>query len=106
MTTDKPRAVTAEELRDQLLDHMLCMARYWAELESENHTTVLSKIEGFAHSVLVMLDGCSCSSGLPAFDLVAKPHPDDKQYHIDNEENWIEDETRISDMLHEHWYKR
>jgi hypothetical protein len=101
--SDEPRAITADELRDELLDHMRHMARYWANVDSDDFKTVHSKIEGFAHSVLVMLDGCS--DGLPAFDLVAKPHEDDKQYNIDNGEDWIEDETRIINMLHEYWYK-
>lgn len=99
----KPRAITADELRDQLLDQMRHMAKYWAEVNSEDHATVQSKIEGFGHSVLAMLDGCT--PGLPAFDLVAKPHEDDKQYCIENGEAWVEDETRISDMLHEHWHE-
>lgn len=97
----KPRAITADELRDQLLDHMRYLVKYWANIE---HITVQEKIEGYSHSVLAMLDGCTTE--FPAFDLVAKPHEDDKQYCIDNDQNWIEDETRISNMLHEHWYKR
>ena len=101
--SSEPRAITPEELRDQLLGHMRQMAKYWAEVDSDRHHTILDRINGFGHSVLAMLDGESI--GLPAFDLVAKPHEDDKQYQIDNEENWIEDETRISDTLHDHWYK-
>ena len=102
---DEPRAITSDELRDALLEHMRSMAKYWAEVDSvDGPRTTLSRIEGFAHSVLAMLDGCSPE--IPAFDLVAKPHESDKQYHIDNDENWIEDETRISDMLHEQWHEQ
>jgi len=102
--SDEPRAITSDELRDMLLDHFHELARYWADVNSEHHKTTQSKIEGFVHSVLATLDGCS--PGLPCFDLVAKPHEDDKQYCKDNGENWIEDETRISDMLHEHWHRK
>jgi hypothetical protein len=59
-------------------------------------------VDGVVHSILAMLDGESL--GLPAFDLVAKPHPDDKKYHQSRGEGWIEDVTRISDTLHEHWH--
>lgn len=98
------RAITSEELRDQVLEHMRSMVHYWANVESASLTTVERRLEGFGHSILVMLDGCSME--LPAFDLVAKPDPDDKQYCIDNGEDWIEDETRISCQLHDHWFKQ
>jgi len=105
MLDKEPRALTSEELRDQLLDRMHEIARYWSavEIKEPDRNTILGRIDGALHSVLSMLDGCS---SLPAFDLVAKPHPEDKQYNIDEDENWIEDETRISDMLHEHWYRK
>jgi hypothetical protein len=37
---------------------------------------------------------------------VFRPNDEDKQYHIDRGENWIEDGTTISDMLHEHYYQK
>ena len=98
-----PRAYTADELRDSILEHMRTTAKYWATVEGEPRS-VQDRIEGALFSTLAMLDGCSI--GIVSFDLVARPHPDDKQYHIDREENWVEDGTVISDMLHEHWHKQ
>jgi hypothetical protein len=76
------------------------LAKYWATVDGEK--SVQDRIEGAMFSTLAMLDGSSID--LPGFDLVACPHEEDKQFHIDNGENWIEPETRISDALHEHWY--
>ena len=99
-SVSEPRAITADELRDKVLRHMKHMAKYWATVEGEPRT-VQDRIEGALFSTLAMLDGAGI--GLPAFDLVAKPHADDKQYHIEQGEDWIEDGTTISDALHEHW---
>jgi len=95
-----PRPVTPEELRDEILDHMRWLVKYWATVNGP--ASAEERIDGALFSTLVMFDGCSTT--LPAFDLVAKTHPEDKQFHVDRGENWIEDETRISDMLHERWY--
>lgn len=95
------RAFTSEELRDQILDHMRQIAAYWATVGGDR--TVQERIEGALFSTLSLLDGCNVE--VCAFDLVAKPHPDDKQYSIEQDENWVEPGTVISDMLHEHWYK-
>jgi len=94
----EPRALSADELRDRLLDHMRQLAACWSSVKCD---CVENRIEGFAFSVLSMLDGESVD--LPAFDLVARTHAEDKQFHIENGDNWVEDETRISDWLHENW---
>ena len=100
----EPRAITADELRERILDHMRAMAKYWATVDvPDGPKTTQDRIEGAMFSVLEMLDGVPES--FPAMDLVAKPRPDDKQFHIENGENWIEDGTRVCDMLHEHWHK-
>lgn len=95
-----PRAITPDELRDKLLRHMKQLARYWATVEGEKSTQ--ERIEGALFSTLAMLDGSSVD--IVAFDLVARPHEDEKQWHIDRGENWVEDGTVISDCLHEYWH--
>lgn len=98
----EPRAYTADELRDKLLNHFLDIAHYWADLpEGEGSRTTYDRIEGAIFSVLSTLDGCS--PAMCGIDLVLRPHEDDKQFCIDEGENWIEDGTVISDMLHEHF---
>ena len=99
--SEEPRAYTANELRDLLLRRMHDIAREWAQIERD---TVLERIKGALFSTLVLLDGGQL--GFPGFDLVAKPHETDKQFCIDNGENWIEPDTVISCQLYEHFYRK
>lgn len=96
------KARTPEELRENLLAHCRWLANYWAK---ERPHDVKAACEGVAFSILTYLDGCSSS---PSFDLVLRPHPDDKQFHIDNGDDWIEDGTVINAdcYLHEMFYKK
>lgn len=96
------RAYTKKELRDEFLGALRMICSYWADVGKDKSPKELC--ESVVFSVLCQIDGVS---GIPSMDLVCRPHPDDKQYHIDNEENWIEDGTVINDecMLHELWYK-
>lgn len=97
------KAKTAEELRDEVLDHVRALAAYWAEHPDQR--TVRERCDGLAFSILNIFDGTS--GDLPAFDLVARPHPDDKSYHQERGEDWIEDGTVINDcMLHEMYYQK
>jgi len=95
----KPR--TAEELRNDLIAHLRSIAAYWAAQEGK---TTQEKLDGAMFSALATLDGCS--PGIPAFDLVARPHPGDKEHAIKNGQDWIEDGEVISYiMLHECYYE-
>ena len=105
------RAYTTEEVRDQFMEHVRRLAAYWANLPDIDSATgrpltVRGRCEGVAFSILNVIDGTSMA--LPSFDLVAKPHEDDKEFHIENEENWIEPDTVINGdcLLHEMFYKR
>ena len=96
-------AISEEELKDQFMDGVRCVVRYWGRLEGK---TNLEVAEGVAHSILCMIDGCS--SAFPAaIDLVAHPHPDDKEYCIRNDEDWVEDGTVLNSntSLHEELYR-
>lgn len=105
----EPRAYTADEIRDQLLEHIRQTAVYWAKLPDVDQATgkpltVKDRCEGVAFSILAALDGTAMT--LPAFDLMVMPHESDKSFHIENGENWIEPGTVISDMLHELFYPK
>lgn len=92
------KAKSKEELRNDLLSHFNCLVNYWSNVEGSDKY----KLEGLLHSLLTTFDGCS--GGFPcAIDLILRPHPDDKQYSISEEEDWIEDGTILNDdvMLHE-----
>ena len=96
----KPRAKTAEEVREEFVSHVRMLARYWANVSGQ---TVEEKCEGVAFSILVTIDGGSAE--LPAFDMIPAPHEDDKQYYIDNDENWYEKVVVNDCQLHEMFHQ-
>jgi hypothetical protein len=92
--------IAPEALRDQMLATFRGIARYWASLPETdpatgNTLTTLDRCEGVVFSVLAQLDGCG---SLPSFDLIAHQHPDDDDQQYEG--------VVISEMLHEHFYKR
>lgn len=95
------REYTADEVRRQFIQHIRVMIDYW---DKTNNST-RDKLEGVAFSILVALDGSAAA--LPSFIVAPLPHPDDKQYHISNGENYYpqNDESsvncNISGSLHE-----
>lgn len=94
---------TAEELCVEFIDHIRRIAAYWSEHPGPK--TVRERCDGLAFSILNIFDG---NTDLPAFDIVARPHHDDKAYDQSNGDDFIEDGTVINDgcMLHEMYYKR
>lgn len=95
------RAKTAEEVRTEFLSALRGLANYWAGVKPDD---ALGACNGLAFSICSMLDGVS---GLPAFDLVLSPHQDDKNYCIENGEDWYEPGMVINDcMLHELYYQK
>lgn len=103
----EPRQYTAEEIRDMLIEHIWELIEYWEK--EERRETSRSKLEGLAFSILSMLDGATLE--LPAFALIADPHSEDKDYHIECGENWFpeNDLKQINEpicfMLHEDFYR-
>ena len=99
----KPRAYTREEARAHLLEHLREVVHYW--VSQPDDITAERRCNGVAFSFLVALDGMS--SGLPAFDLVVRPHPDDREYHRSQGMNWYPDGLVINDdtLLHDLWYQ-
>lgn len=94
------REYTAEEAREHLLDSVRSIVDYWTVAPNQ---TDRERCEGVAFSILTLLDGCSDA---PAFDLSVSPHPDDKQFHVDNGENYYADGMVINEtMLHEEFFK-
>lgn len=66
--------------------------------------TVEEKCEGVAFSILNIFDGTTM---LPSFDISLSPHPNDKEYCIENNENWYEPGMVINNcMLHELFVKK
>ena len=101
MTDKEPKAYTAEEAREMLLNHMRIMSKYWATVDDR---PCQDKLNGLCFSILNIFDGTTMN--LPSMDIVLRPHPDDKQYHIDEGNNYFEDGMVINDdcSMHEEWY--
>ena len=102
----EPRAYTPDEVRDQLIEHVWTMIRYWGGHDGSNVAADRPKddcLSGLAHSILVMLDGCAMD--LPAFKLQVDPHPEDEAYLREQGENFYPVGLVIEDMLHEHLYR-
>jgi len=106
---DKPRAHTVEEMRAMFITQMQSLATYWAKTDLnrpefkpliERDGETLYRIEGFMHSVLVMLDG---GGALPAFDVTPSPHESDEAFHRANGENWWAREVINDCQLHDEW---
>jgi hypothetical protein len=106
---DGPRAYTAEEVRDMLLENFRHTAKYWADLPDVDKATgtkktILDRCDGVVFSILAALDGCGMT--LPAIDLKLAPHPEDKEFLREEGSNWFEPGMEISFSLHEHYYKK
>jgi len=102
---DETRALTPEELRETFMDTCRGLADFWADPAHSPDRDWPDRVRGLLHSVLVIFDGDSVA--LPAFDIVARPHPADKAFCQEEGENWIEDGTAINagTALHEILYE-
>jgi hypothetical protein len=100
------RAHTADEVREKLLSIFSSYVSYWNSEDGSNvlpQTATRTRLEGLVHSVLCVLDGCT--AGAPGFDIVAKPHADDKAICQQQGVNWYEDGTVANTKpLHKGWY--
>ena len=98
----KPRAFTAEEVRDKFLHQVRGLAKYWAELPGK---TPQERTDGMAFSMLNIFDGSTMS--LPGLDISLAPHPEDRPYLKAQGENWFKKGQVINDcMLHEMYFQR
>lgn len=97
------RAYTDEEMLDMFMSGIRNNIKYWALLPDK---TIEDRISGAIFSTLCMIDGVS--GAFPCcLNLVCDPHQEDKQYCIDNDENYVEDGMVINNtMLHELLYER
>lgn len=96
-------SIAKEQARKELLDIIRSYVDYWDKVD---RLTTHEKLSGLAFSILGIFDGVTPE--YPAIDLVLRPHPDDKEYHIDNEDDWYEDGMVINDDVHLHddWHNR
>jgi len=96
-------AYTKEEMQKMFLDSCRTIARVWSMQENISPKEMC---DGVVFSILNIIDGGY--GGFPAsIDLVMAPHPEDKEYHLSNDENYIEPGQVINDCaLHELYYRK
>ena len=85
MVSQEARVYTEDEIREKFLKHIWLLIQYWECLSKRED--VREKLEGLAFSILSMIDGSTYE--LPAFVLAPMPHPEDKAYHQQRNENWF-----------------
>ena len=93
-----PQEITKEEMRSNFLHAVNEVVEYWANLSGQSD---LERCEGTAFSIMNIIDGTSGSFSC-GIDLVLKPHPDDKQFSIDEGEDYIVDGMVINDDVYLH----
>lgn len=94
------RAKTEDEARAEFLGVIRQLVLYWA---THGVGGTRERLNGLAFSILNIFDGTS--SGLPAIDLVLRPHPNDEAFCRDEGENWYQNGQVINSnvMLHDEW---
>lgn len=89
------RQYTTDEVREKLLRHLAVIADYWDTVVGPKDQR--ERIHGAVFSVLSTLDGSSID--VPGFIVAPRPHEDDKQYHIDNGNNWFPENHQLDDQI-------
>ena len=94
------RPMTSSEMREAFLDGVRQCVDIWTH---SNNASERDKLEGLAHSLLVLLDGQS--NGIPPFHLI----PELCEDHIDEAKEvgnnwWVEDDITEGTMLHDQLY--
>jgi hypothetical protein len=104
---DEPEQYTEDQVREKFIENVWMLIDWWdKETRVENPR---GKLEGLAHSFLVMLDG---GGSLPKFIVSPDPHPDDKEFHKKEGESWYPQNHKasiscdISGCLHEMLYRK
>jgi hypothetical protein len=91
------KPISKEQLREQFLNSVRMYAREWASYKNK---TPQQRCDGLAFTLMALLDGTDVD--LPAFDLVARPHPDNEAYHKAHGQDWVVDGQVINDDVHLH----
>jgi hypothetical protein len=84
---------TTEEIREQFIQEVRSLVEYWNNLPDKNQRERLS---GLAFSIMTLLDGASY---MPSFIVAPDPAPEDKEYHIEEKENYYPENFKISPKI-------
>ncbi len=98
------KKLTEEQIRDRFIEHVWALIEYWDK--EPRAASQRDRLSGLVHSLLVALDGSAAA--LPGFCVSPSPHPDDRQYNIDEGEDYYpetEEHVDIAGSLHERLYR-
>jgi hypothetical protein len=97
------RAKTVEEVRAEFIQRVKAIANHWAT--EQEPMSLKFRCDGVASSILALIDGAYL--GFPAIDMMAAPHDEDKEFSIENGENWYEKNQVFNDcQLHEMFHSK
>lgn len=92
VTAGGPREWTEGEIRAILFNRIAEILNDW---EARENVADLDKCAGMVRNIFNLFEGND-----PKFEakiaLVSEPHPDDKEYYLENGENYYEEETNLS----------
>lgn len=93
------KGISKKTALSMFIEEALGVAAYWGK----EAKTPEDAADGAVFSLLSLIDGCKMD--MPLMDIVLRPHPDDKAYCIDNDEDYFIDGMCINDevMLHEEY---
>lgn len=95
----KSKAIPKKSALADFIAAAISTAEYWGR----EAKTPEAAADGAVFSMLNLLDGGTLQ--MPAIDLVLRPHPEDKAFHISEDEDYYVDGMCINDetMLHEEY---
>lgn len=100
------REYSAEEVKEQFLDYIRDMVRYWSKIQlskgkgpTSQEEDIRARLDGLAFSILVALDGGAAD--LPNFQVMCDPHPENKPYCQEEGLNWYPEGAVLPGSLHE-----
>ena len=94
-TITEPTPKPTEEVRKAFLDHLHTLVDYWSKHRPDSKDAC----DGLVFSILNIFDGTT-TMGLPAMDIVLRPHEGKES------ENWYQEGMVINDChLHDEWFK-
>jgi hypothetical protein len=87
------REKVSDEITAELIEHIRELISYWESTESSS----LEKLNGLAFSILVALDGSG--DNLPSFIIAPSPHPEDKQFNIERDNNYYPENHELENYI-------
>lgn len=87
------REKVTDEIAAEFIEHVRELISIWESTDKSS----LEKLNGLAFSILVALDGGA--DNVSGFIVAPLPHPEDKQFHIDEGTNYYPENHEIEEYI-------